>query len=271
MFEGIEGLCAPALIYVIYGTTRIIVETYKGLYNLALMQIFITIIFTYLLNVLCRAGMGIISWIIVFIPFFLMSIIAGVLLVVFGLNPATGKQLYPVTKPPEEPGTENPPSDDEGEPIKVVGTPGVSEPAEGEPGSYTNSYLPCPDGTTVDEYYNVCIDNKTQVASTRPTMKNPDKNAASQAGEPGSYSNPYLDCPANSSFSDDGSQCIDKTTKKSTPRPTIYGSNAQSNGRQVPLAAALKSDELSVFANPVTVYVESFEGILGSSPRPTPF
>jgi hypothetical protein len=102
-------------------------------------------------------------------------------------------------------------------------------------------------------------------------MKNPDKNAASQAGEPGSYSNPYLECPADSTFNDDGSQCIDNKTKKSTPRPTIYGSNAKSTTTQVPLAAALKSDELSVFANPVTVYVESFEGILGTSPRAAPF
>jgi bacteriorhodopsin len=94
MFDDIEGLCVPALIYLIFGTTRVIIDTYKGLYNLAFMQIFITILFTYLLNVLCRGGLGIISWIIVAIPFILMSVIAVVLLGVFGLHPATGKALY---------------------------------------------------------------------------------------------------------------------------------------------------------------------------------
>jgi hypothetical protein len=101
---GIEGLCAPALIYLIFGASRIIIDTYKGLYNLALMQVFITIIFTYLLNVLCRAGLGIVSWILIAIPFLVMSLIAGVLLVVFGLNPATGKAIKSVVGIKEKPG-----------------------------------------------------------------------------------------------------------------------------------------------------------------------
>ena len=35
--------------------------------------------------------MGIISWIIVFIPFIFMTVIVGILLYTFGLDPATGK------------------------------------------------------------------------------------------------------------------------------------------------------------------------------------
>jgi len=49
------------------------------------------IIITILLNALCQAGMGIISWIIVFVPFIFMSVIVAILLYVFGLDPATGK------------------------------------------------------------------------------------------------------------------------------------------------------------------------------------
>jgi hypothetical protein len=49
------------------------------------------IIITILLNALCQAGMGIISWVIVFVPFIFMSIIVAILLYVFGLDPATGK------------------------------------------------------------------------------------------------------------------------------------------------------------------------------------
>ena len=48
-------------------------------------------IITILLNALCQGGMGIISWIIVFIPFIFMSVIVVILLYVFGLDPATGK------------------------------------------------------------------------------------------------------------------------------------------------------------------------------------
>jgi predicted membrane protein len=49
------------------------------------------IIFTFLLNMLCAQGLGIVSWILVFIPFMLMSLITAILLYVFGLDPYSGK------------------------------------------------------------------------------------------------------------------------------------------------------------------------------------
>ena len=54
---------------------------------------------TLLLNALCEEGMGIISWIIVFIPFILMSVIVTMLLYIFGLDAATGTLNYSC-KPP---------------------------------------------------------------------------------------------------------------------------------------------------------------------------
>jgi ABC-type sugar transport system permease subunit len=61
------------------------------MYNTALMKVIVMIIITILLNALCQGGMGIISWIIVFIPFIFMSTIVFILLYSFGLDPATGK------------------------------------------------------------------------------------------------------------------------------------------------------------------------------------
>jgi hypothetical protein len=85
------NLCAPALIYVAFSLTQVIIDTFKGLYNTAFFKIIVMIIITILLNSLCQAGMGIVSWIIVFIPFIFMSVIVAILLYVFGLDPATGK------------------------------------------------------------------------------------------------------------------------------------------------------------------------------------
>jgi hypothetical protein len=87
MFE----LCAPALIYIAFSLTQIIIDTFKGLYNTAIIKLFVSVIITLLLNTLCITGMGIISWIIVFIPFIFMTVIVGILLYTFGLDPATGK------------------------------------------------------------------------------------------------------------------------------------------------------------------------------------
>jgi hypothetical protein len=87
----IMDLCAPALIYVAFSLTQVIIDTFKGLYNTAFFKFIVMIIITILLNALCKSGMGIISWIIVFIPFIFMSVIVIILLYVFGLDPATGK------------------------------------------------------------------------------------------------------------------------------------------------------------------------------------
>ena len=85
------NLCAPALIYVAFSLTQIIIDTFKGLYNTAFFKVIVMIIITILLNALCSSGMGIVSWIIVFIPFIFMSVIVAILLYVFGIDPASGK------------------------------------------------------------------------------------------------------------------------------------------------------------------------------------
>ena len=84
-------LCPPALIYLAFSLTQVIIDTFKGMYNTALMKVVVMVIITILLNALCQGGMGIISWIIVFIPFIFMSTIVFILLYSFGLDPATGK------------------------------------------------------------------------------------------------------------------------------------------------------------------------------------
>ena len=72
----------------------------KQEYNVAFLKSGVAIIFTLLLNNLCSRGLDIISWIIVFIPFVLMTLVISVLLFVFGLNPVTGQvMVQDLTKP----------------------------------------------------------------------------------------------------------------------------------------------------------------------------
>lgn len=84
-------LCAPAIIYLIFSTTQIMIDTYKGLYNTVAIKTIVTIMLTLLLNILCDRGLGVISWIIVFVPFILMTVIVSLLLYAFGLDVASGK------------------------------------------------------------------------------------------------------------------------------------------------------------------------------------
>jgi hypothetical protein len=86
-----KNLCPPALIYLLFSITQVVIDTVRGLYNTALIKIWVAFIFTILLNYLCQLGLGIISWFIVFIPFLLMTLVVAILLLMFGLDPSTGK------------------------------------------------------------------------------------------------------------------------------------------------------------------------------------
>ena len=88
------NLCAPAIIYLIFSITQILIDTFKGLYNTAFVKIIVTVMVTLLLNILCERGLGVVSWIIVFIPFILMTVIVTMILYIFGLDASTGNLNY---------------------------------------------------------------------------------------------------------------------------------------------------------------------------------
>jgi hypothetical protein len=87
-------ICAPALIYLFFSLAQIIIDTYSGLYNTAFMKFIVMVMITFLLNALCLSGLSVISWVIVFVPFILMTVIVTMLLYVLGLDAATGKFKY---------------------------------------------------------------------------------------------------------------------------------------------------------------------------------
>tara|TARA_B110000967_G_C18875349_1_gene557932 strand:+ start:225 stop:596 length:372 start_codon:yes stop_codon:yes gene_type:complete len=86
----LNKLCSPALLYLGFSLTHILIDTFKGMYNSAFFKSIVAVIFTLLLNIMCERGLNVISWIIVFIPFILMTYITAVLLYVFGLDPNGG-------------------------------------------------------------------------------------------------------------------------------------------------------------------------------------
>ena len=95
----LEQLCAPAILYIVFSLTQIIIDIFKNLYNTAFLKFIVMILFTILINVLCQRGLSIISWFSVFIPFIMMTIITSILLFVFDLSPSSGKLKYNVEYP----------------------------------------------------------------------------------------------------------------------------------------------------------------------------
>lgn len=95
----VDNLCAPAILYLGFSVTQILIDIFRKMYNVAIMKAVVTIVFTGILNILCSRGLGVLSWLLVFIPFITMTIVTAILLYVFGLSPITGKLDYSVYTP----------------------------------------------------------------------------------------------------------------------------------------------------------------------------
>jgi len=90
----LNELCSPALLYLGFSLIQIILDIIKNMYNTALLKFVVMIIFTLILNILCSSGLSVVAWILVFIPFIMMTVITSLLLYVFGLSPYNGKLEY---------------------------------------------------------------------------------------------------------------------------------------------------------------------------------
>ena len=86
----LDKICMPALLYIGFTLTHIIIDIFKKLYNSALLKFILMIIFTTMLDLLCKSGLTVLSWIIVFLPFILLTAITALLLFSLGLSPDKG-------------------------------------------------------------------------------------------------------------------------------------------------------------------------------------
>jgi hypothetical protein len=84
-----ETLCAPAILYVGFSLTHIIIDTGREEYSSAMVKFAIMVVFTMILDILCRRGLGSVSWVLVLVPFVSMTIITAILLSLFGVNTYT--------------------------------------------------------------------------------------------------------------------------------------------------------------------------------------
>ena len=127
----LENLCPPAILYIAFSLTQIVIDIFKNMYNTAFFKFLVMIIFSVALNILCSRGLSIISWFIVFVPFIMMTVITTILLFVFGLSPSSGKLDYSVEYPNSQNNTNT----------VVVTNTGVNQPYEDgrelAPGNYT--------------------------------------------------------------------------------------------------------------------------------------
>ena len=83
----IDKLCSPALLYLGFSLTQVTIDIFNNQFNKALVKLVIMTFFTLILNILCNRGLSMVSWIVVFLPFILLTYITSILLFIFGLDP----------------------------------------------------------------------------------------------------------------------------------------------------------------------------------------
>uniref|UniRef100_A0A6C0EIU6 Uncharacterized protein n=1 Tax=viral metagenome TaxID=1070528 RepID=A0A6C0EIU6_9ZZZZ len=82
----LNNICTPALIYLIFALSQIIIDTYKRVYNIAFVKFIQMVVFTLMLNLLCARNLTWISWLIIAIPFIFMGFMTILLLYVLKLD-----------------------------------------------------------------------------------------------------------------------------------------------------------------------------------------
>lgn len=92
----IENLCTPAILFIFLMMFHLMFELYDKEYSMALLKLICSILFILCLQLLCIGGMGLISWILVFLPVIVYSYMALLLFFVFGLNPAPSIKRFEV-------------------------------------------------------------------------------------------------------------------------------------------------------------------------------
>jgi hypothetical protein len=84
------NICAPALVYILFTITQILIDIYQEKINEPFQKAITGVIVSGLLIFLCKKGFINIAWIIVLVPFILMIFIIGLLIYVLGYNFSTG-------------------------------------------------------------------------------------------------------------------------------------------------------------------------------------
>jgi predicted neutral ceramidase superfamily lipid hydrolase len=82
----LNNICTPALIYLIFALSQIIIDTYKRAYNIAFVKFIQMVVFTLMLNLLCARNLSWISWLIIAVPFLFMGFMTILLLYVLKLD-----------------------------------------------------------------------------------------------------------------------------------------------------------------------------------------
>tara|TARA_B100001093_G_scaffold510824_1_gene577436 strand:- start:5501 stop:5926 length:426 start_codon:yes stop_codon:yes gene_type:complete len=72
--------CTPTTFYLVFAGIQIFMDLVNGIYQSAMVKLVIAVVFSTLLNILCMRNLGVVSWLLVFMPFILTTLISALVL-----------------------------------------------------------------------------------------------------------------------------------------------------------------------------------------------
>lgn len=76
----IDSLCPPALLYLLYITVHVGLDLSLGLYVTAVSKVLMGVAGVLILDALCAVDLGVVSWVIVAVPFIMVALASSIAL-----------------------------------------------------------------------------------------------------------------------------------------------------------------------------------------------
>ena len=92
----LENLCTPAILFIFLMMFHLIFELYDKEYSMALMFVVVAVLVVLCIQILCLSGLGLIAWILVFMPLIVYTYMGFLLFVIFGSDPKPALKQYEV-------------------------------------------------------------------------------------------------------------------------------------------------------------------------------
>jgi len=92
----LENLCTPAILFIFLMMFHLIFELYDKEYSMALMFVVVAVLVVLCIQILCLSGLGLIAWILVFMPLIVYTYMGFLLFVIFGTDPKPALKQYEV-------------------------------------------------------------------------------------------------------------------------------------------------------------------------------
>ncbi len=92
----LENLCTPAILFIFLMMFHLIFELYDKEYSMAMMAVVLAVLVVLCIQILCLSGLGLIAWILVFMPLIVYTYMGFLLFVIFGTDPKPALKKYEV-------------------------------------------------------------------------------------------------------------------------------------------------------------------------------